>query len=143
MEDGEKIVHAHDPTSPDPVKLGGIGEIVARAIDERSPVAARAVTLGHIQRGGSPVANDRVIGTQFGAKATRLLLEGKTNRMVAWAGGRVTDVDITLPAGGQRTIQPDDPLVRAARDCYTSFGDTAPAHLPEDKRGRGPRGLLR
>ncbi|MEM1451429.1 MAG: ATP-dependent 6-phosphofructokinase [Planctomycetota bacterium] len=143
MEDGEKVVHAHDPTSPDPVKLGGIGEIVARAIDERSPVEARAVTLGHIQRGGSPVANDRVIGTQFGAKATRLLLEGKTNRMVAWAGGRVTDVDITLPAGGQRTIQPDDPLVRAARDCYTSFGDTAPAHLPEDKRGRGPRGLLR
>ena len=143
MLGGEQIVHKLDPTSPDPVKLGGIGEFVAHAIDERSPVEARAVTLGHVQRGGSPVANDRVLGTQFGAAATQLLLDGKGNRMVAWQKGRVTDIDITEPAEGQRTIPLDDPLVAAARSCYTSFGDTAPRALAEDKRGRGPRGLLR
>jgi len=140
---GEQIVHKLDPTSPDPVKLGGIGDFVARQIDERSPVEARAVTLGHTQRGGSPVANDRVLGTQFGAAATQLLLDGKKNRMVAWQAGLVTDVDITTPAGGQRTIPPNDPLVAAARQCFTSFGDAAPKTLADHQRGRGPRGLLR
>lgn len=135
VEGGEQIVHALDPTSPDPVKLGGIGEWVARAIDERSPVEARAVTLGHVQRGGSPVANDRVLGTLFGAHATQLLLDGKAGRMVAWQGGRVTDVPITEPAGGQRTIDPGDPLVAAARACYTSFGDAPPRDLPTAARG--------
>ena len=143
MEGGEQVVHAMDPTSPDPVKLGGIGEVVARAIDERSPVEARAVTLGHVQRGGSPVANDRVLGTLFGAAATQLLIDGERNRMVAWRKGAVTHVPITEPAGGQRTIPADDPLVAAARACYTSFGDEAPRALAEQKRGRGPRGLLR
>jgi len=143
MEGGEQVVHAMDHTSPDPVKLGGIGDVVARAIDERSPVEARAVTLGHVQRGGSPVANDRVLGTLFGAAATQLLLDGERNRMVAWQQGAVTHVPITEPAGGQRTIQADDPLVAAARACYTSFGDAAPRGLAEAKRGRGPRGLLR
>lgn len=140
---GEQVIHAMDPTSPDPVKLGGIGDWVAKAIDERSVVEARAVTLGHVQRGGSPVANDRVLGTQFGAAATQLLLDGQANRMVAWREGRVTHVPITDPAGGQRTIPPDDPLVAAARSCYTTFGDAAPRDLPKDKRGHGPRGLLR
>lgn len=140
---GEQIVHALDPTSPDPVKLGGVGEWVAKQIDERSAVEARAVTLGHVQRGGSPVANDRVLGTQFGAAATQLLLDGKFNRMVAWREGRVTDIDITTPAGGQRTIAMDEPLMAAARACYTSFGDTAPRNLPEAMRGHGPQGLLR
>ncbi|MFT7169938.1 MAG: phosphofructokinase-like protein [Paracoccaceae bacterium] len=143
MIGGKQVVHAMDLTSPDPVKLGGIGEVVANLIDERSPVEARAVTLGHVQRGGSPVANDRVLGTQFGAAATQLLLDGHANRMVAWVDGRVTHIDISNPAKGQRTIPADDPLVAAARACYTTFGDAAPRGLPVDKQGRGPRGLLR
>ncbi|MEM8710554.1 MAG: ATP-dependent 6-phosphofructokinase [Planctomycetota bacterium] len=143
MIGGKQVVHALDPTSPDPVKLGGIGEVVAKLIDERSPVESRAVTLGHTQRGGSPVANDRVLGTQFGAAATQLLLDGRANRMVAWVDGRVTDIDISDPAKGQRTIAPDEPLVTAARACYTNFGDEMPRQLSADKRGRGPRGLLR
>lgn len=143
MIGGEQVVHAMDPTSPDPVKLGGIGEVVAKLIDERSPVESRAVTLGHTQRGGSPVANDRVLGTQFGAAATQLLLDGRANRMVAWVNGRVTDIDIGDPAKGQRTIAADEPLVTAARACYTTFGDEAPRKLESGQRGRGPRGLLR
>ena len=143
MIGGEQVVHNLDPTSPDPVKLGGIGELVAKTIDARSAVEARAVTLGHVQRGGSPVPGDRVLGTQFGAAATQLLLDGNGGRMVAWRDGRVTHIPITEPAGGQRTISPTDDLVAAARACYTSFGDEAPRHLNEEKRGRGPRGLLR
>lgn len=139
---GEQIVHALDPTSPDPVKLGGVGEWVAKQIDERSPVEARAVTLGHTQRGGSPVAGDRVLGTLFGAAATELLLAGKAGRMVAWVDGRVTDIPITDPAGGQRTIAADEPLVAAARACYTSFGDASPRELAEAKRGRGLKGQI-
>ena len=143
MEGGEQVVHALDPTSPDPVKLGGIGEQIAHEIDARSVVEARAVTLGHVQRGGSPVADDRVLGTLFGAHATHLLLEGASNRMVAWRGGAVGDVDITVPGQGQRTVPLDDPHVLAARSCYTTFGDEVPRKLREEARGRGPRGLLR
>ncbi len=139
MIGGEQVVHAMDPTSPDPVKLGGIGDVVAKLIDERSPVESRAVTLGHVQRGGSPVANDRVLGTQFGAAATQLLLDGHSNRMVAWVEGRVTHIDISDPAKGQRVIAPDDPLVSAARACYTSFGDTSPRGLAQEMTGFGPQ----
>ncbi|MDG1490838.1 MAG: ATP-dependent 6-phosphofructokinase, partial [Planctomycetota bacterium] len=115
MEGGEQVVHTLDPTSPDPVKLGGIGEQIAQEIDRESDVEARAVTLGHVQRGGSPVADDRVLGTLFGAHATRLLLQGAANRMVAWRDGAVGDVDITVPGQGQRTVPLDDPHVLAAR----------------------------
>ena len=143
MEGGEQVVHTLDPTSPDPVKLGGIGERIAQEIDRRSDVEARAVTLGHVQRGGSPVADDRVLGTLFGAHATHLLLEGASNRMVAWRGGAVGDVDITVPGQGQRVVPEDDPHVLAARACFTTFGDEGPRKLREEARGRGPRGLLR
>ena len=56
--------------------------------------------------------------------------------MVAWRGGAVGDVDITVPGQGQRTVPLDDPHVLAARSCYTTFGDEVPRKLREDARGR-------
>lgn len=125
---GQQVVARIDPTSPDPVRLGGVGKLVADSIESitalrAEPIEARYVVLGHVQRGGTPVAADRVLATQFGHHAMRLIKSGARNRMVALSGGALTDVDIAYPAGRQRTIPPDHPLIAAARSVYTAFGD--------------------
>jgi len=120
---GEQVVNSIDLTSPDPIRLGGIGAWVARGIEQRVEVDARTVVLGHVQRGGKPVPADRVLATLLGDRATELLLTGKRNRMVAIQRGRVTDIPIHEPADRQRTIPMDEPLLAAARSVFTSFGD--------------------
>lgn len=121
---GSPVIERMDPTSPDPVRLGGISRQIAHEIEDRTGIESRHVVLGHVQRGGSPVATDRVLATRLGYAATCLLKEGRMNRMVAIESGRVSDVDISVPAQGQRTVTPDDALIAAARSVYTSFGDT-------------------
>ena len=120
--DGEQVVRAVDPASPDPIRLGGIAAQVAAEIEARTEVEARHVVLGHLQRGGTPTASDRVLCTRFGHHAGELLREGQSNRMVCLDGMHVTNVDITTPQGKQRTIPLDYPLLDAARSLYTSFG---------------------
>ncbi len=119
---GEKIVAEVDPTSPDPIKLGGVGKFVADQIEERSGIETRYSVLGHMQRGGTPVAEDRVLATEFGYAAVQTLMEGKPNRLVVMQGRTVTDVDILSAENKQRTIPHDHPLIQAARSVGTSFG---------------------
>lgn len=120
---GAQIVARRDESSPDPIRLGGVGKFVADEIEKQTGVESRYVVLGHTQRGGTPVAGDRVLATLLGNHAMRLLREGKVGRMVAVQGGRLTDVDITAPAGKQRLVPPDEPLIGASRDLGISFGD--------------------
>ena len=73
--------------------VGGVIEM-AKQIEEKTGIEARATILGHIQRGGSPSARDRVIASQMGSKCVELLLEGKSNRIVCMQDGKISDVDI-------------------------------------------------
>lgn len=120
---GEQVVKRVDPTSPEPVRLGGVGQVVADEIEECTGIESRHVVLGHVQRGGSPVPRDRVLSTLFGSHAAQLLRDGRLDRMVAWQRGGLLDIGIREPAGRQRLVPPDDPLVGAARRIFTSFGD--------------------
>jgi len=120
---GEQVVQRHVADPAEPKRLGGVSSVVAETIEERTGVAARYVVLGHVQRGGSPIAADRVLATQFGHGAVELLKAGQLNRMIAMQEGRLTSIDITEPAGKQRLVPPDQPLIAAARGVYTSFGD--------------------
>lgn len=122
---GEQVVRRHVAQSHDPIRLGGIAERLAGQIEAATDVPARFVVLGHVQRGGGPVHQDRVLGTELGMAAVDLVVAGRFDRMVAVQGGRVVDVDIAVPAGKQRPVPLDDPLVAAARGVYTSFGDEA------------------
>ena len=61
------------------VRLGGISQLLARAIEERTHFETRFVVLGHIQRGGSPTAHDRVLATRFGVFATEMIQRGRNN----------------------------------------------------------------
>lgn len=120
---GEKLVARIDPTSPDPIKLGGVGRFVAEALEKDTGVESRYVVLGHVQRGGTPVAADRVLATQLGHHAMTLLKAGERNVMVAVQGGRLARVPIEHAAGKQRTVPMDAPLLEAAKAVYTSFGE--------------------
>lgn len=76
------------------VRLGGIGEKLGQEIEKRTGFETRVSVLGHIQRGGSPTAFDRVLGTRFGVKAVELLREKKFGRMVALSGNKIVDVPL-------------------------------------------------
>ncbi len=120
---GKPFVDRTDPTSPDPIRLGGVARAIANQIEAKTPLESRYVVLGHVQRGGTPVAADRVLATQFGDYAMELLLTGKKNRMVAYQGGAYTDVALVEAAGKQRLIPPNHSLLAAAKSVGTGFGD--------------------
>ncbi len=120
---GQKVVAHYDPTSPDPVRLGGVGQVLARQIEDCTGIESRATVLGHVQRGGPPTATDRVLATEFGYTAMKLLMSGSSNRLVVMQKGVVTDIDLMTAAGRQRLVPPDHPLIAAARAIGTSFGD--------------------
>ncbi len=120
---GEQIVDRVVEKSPDPIRLGGVAKWLATEIEERTEIESRYVVLGHTQRGGTPVAGDRVLATQFGHHAMQLLKMGKTNRLVVMQGGTLGDVDIQSAADKQRLVPVDHPLIAAARSVYTCFGD--------------------
>ncbi len=121
--DGVQAVDRVDPLSPDPIRLGGISKVVADRIEKRTGLETRTTILGHVQRGGTPVPEDRLLATSFGHAAIAALMAGKKNRMVVMQGGRVTDIDIFKVANRQRQVPLDHPLILAARDIDTSFGD--------------------
>ncbi|MBZ0172583.1 MAG: 6-phosphofructokinase [Phycisphaerales bacterium] len=123
-EGGEQIVDRVIETSPDPVRLGGVGKWVASRVEDRTGVESRNVVLGHVQRGGTPVAADRVLATRFGHAAMELLRRGEMSRLVVMQEGRLSHIEITAAADKQRLIEPDtEPLIEAARSVYTCFGD--------------------
>ena len=83
---GERVVKEIDPSAPDPIRLGGVGELLADDIERETGIATRAVVLGHILRGGTPNASDRVLATRLGARAVELLAEGAQGRLVVMQG---------------------------------------------------------
>lgn len=86
------------------VRLGGIGERIGVEIEKRTGYETRVSVLGHIQRGGSPSAFDRVLGTRFGVKAVELVKNKKFGRMVSLSGNKITDVSISEAVGTLKTV---------------------------------------
>jgi 6-phosphofructokinase 1 len=120
---GQQVIRRMDPTSPEPARLGGIGQKVAEDVESATGIETRTITLGHVQRGGTPVAADRVLATEFGNKAIELLVAGERSRLVVMKERTVTHIPLEDAEGKQRLISLDDPLVRAARNVGTCFGD--------------------
>jgi phosphofructokinase-like protein len=85
-------------------RYGGIGELLAREMEERLKIETRTVSLGYVQRGGTPTAFDRLLGTRMGIAAVDLAHEGKFGRMVSLQGSRIDSVDLNLVRGGPRRV---------------------------------------
>jgi 6-phosphofructokinase 1 len=120
---GDRFIDQVVEDSPDPVRLGGVGKYVAQKVEAASGLDGRAIVLGHVQRGGTPTAYDRILATQFGYHAFELLMAGKFGHMVVRQDGVITSVHIAEVANKVRTIPQDYPLLKAARAVGTCFGD--------------------
>ena len=120
---GQQVISRVDPNSPDPVRLGGIGQRIAADIEAATGIETRTIGLGHVQRGGTPVAEDRVLATEFGSTAVDLLMAGEKGRLVVMRGRTVTHIPLEEAEGKQRLVPVDHPLVHAARNVGTCFGD--------------------
>ncbi|MBN1587780.1 MAG: 6-phosphofructokinase [Candidatus Omnitrophica bacterium] len=86
------------------VRLGGIGQRLAELIEERTGHETRVTVLGHTQRGGSPTAMDRILGTRFGVKAYQVLKAGETGKMVSLKGTKIEAVPIANIRGKLKTL---------------------------------------
>jgi ATP-dependent phosphofructokinase / diphosphate-dependent phosphofructokinase len=104
-------------------RLGGVGERVALAIEELTGKETRECTLGHLQRGGSPTALDRILGLRFGVQAVHLAKEGKFGRMVSYQSYHVGDVPIQDAVTKLRVVTKDSEIIAAARAIGICFGD--------------------
>ena len=122
----------------DNTKLGGIGEQVAKQLEELTGLEARTTVLGYMQRGGTPTAFDRVLSTKYGAKAMELALQGKFNVLTVIKDGKLDYVSLEDVVGKNtkigavsgntaesniRRVNMDHDLVKTARDIGINLGD--------------------
>lgn len=120
---GRRVVRQKVKDSGDPVRLGGIGQVIGNLIEEATGIETRVTVLGHIQRGGSPSSFDRVLATRFGVEAAKLAIEGKTGFMTALRGKEIVAVPLAEATQRPSPVPPDSQLVQAARSIGISFGD--------------------
>lgn len=104
-------------------RLGGVGEKVANELQAFTDKETRLVVLGHLLRGGSPVASDRLIALRFGAAAVRALEEGQAGIMVALDPPNVKYVPLEEAIYRMKTVPLDCDTVLTARDLGICFGD--------------------
>ncbi|HUP70724.1 MAG TPA: ATP-dependent 6-phosphofructokinase [Acidimicrobiales bacterium] len=89
------------------VRLGGVGNLVASEIENRTGFETRVTILGHIQRGGTPTAFDRVLATRFGIAASEAVHDGAFGHMVALQAGQIVRVPLADAVGELKTLDPD------------------------------------
>ncbi|MGB0384476.1 MAG: 6-phosphofructokinase [Ardenticatenaceae bacterium] len=102
--------------------LGGVGHWLGHEIAHHSNAQTRTVVLGHLQRGGSPSAFDRILATQFGASAVRLIRKRKFGYMTSLQGGDIVSIPIQSIVGQQKKVPIDGKLVQTAHGLGISFG---------------------
>ncbi len=119
---GEDFSTKREADATQQAQLGGAGDHLARLIRERTSFDVRTTVLGHVQRGGTPSAFDRLLATRFGVAAVDLLAAGKYGRVAAYRGGEVVDVAIEQATAKLKQVQRDGPLVLAARSLNVELG---------------------
>lgn len=102
---------------------GSIGYRVAREIEEATGLESRVTVLGYLQRGGTPVAYDRVLASQFGTAAANMLATGEYGKMVALQENRLVGVPLERVANRIKTVPLDHHMIETARDVGTCLGD--------------------
>lgn len=105
------------------VRLGGIGKVISKKLEEATGIETRSCVLGHIQRGGSPCAYDRILGVRFGSYAVELVEQKMFSCMVALRGTQMVAVPIEEAVKTLKVVDPNCQMVRTARDLGVCFGD--------------------
>lgn len=105
--EGDQVIRTEERDSFGHVRLGGIGVWLEHEIQQRTGYETRATVLGHIQRGGSPIAFDRVLATRFGIAAIDAVSERDFGKMVALSGTNIVRVSIGEAVSQPRTLDPE------------------------------------
>ena len=103
-------------------RLGGIGNKVGADIGKCTEMEVRVIVLGHLQRGGSPSAFDRILSTRFGVAAVDLIANKRFGEMVCLKGQRIESVSLNEVAKGQKKVPTEEGLVKTAESIGISFG---------------------
>ena len=139
-KDGEMVIQnvRDNGAGVDNTKLGGVGQVVAKQLEELTGLEARNTTLGYMQRGGTPTAFDRVLSTKYGSKAMELALEGKFGTLTVIKNGKLDSVSLEDVVGNNtkigavsgntvesnlRKVTMEDDLVKTARNIGINLGD--------------------
>ena len=121
--EGGDIIFSRKVDDPnDPIRLGGISNYVGNKIEDITGIETRYTILGHVQRGGSPTAFDRILATRFGYHAVEAALKGKFGYMVGIRGQDIRTTLIKEAIEIPRRIKPQSDLVKTAMSVGTSFG---------------------
>ena len=122
LEEGHDLIYQDIGNNKGAPRLGGIGFHLRQELEQLTNKECRCVVLGHLQRGGRPNAFDRMLATNYGACAVRVLESGQRGMMMALQASDVVTVPISQAIANIKTVPPDGQLVRTARDTGISFG---------------------
>jgi ATP-dependent phosphofructokinase / diphosphate-dependent phosphofructokinase len=118
------IVSSEGSAGSEHVRLGGVAFQLSKQLKEAGCTAEiRETVLGHVQRGGTPIAYDRVLATLFGVKAFELALEGRFGEMVSLRNYKISSVPLSEATKEMSFVNPDCYEVKAAKGLGISFGD--------------------
>lgn len=120
---GEAVIRRLVKESLDPVRLGGVGFVLGDQIEKLTGLETRTVVMGHLLRGGTPTAYDRVLATQLGTEAVSMIQQNTFGYMVGIKNGALIQVPLEKVAKGPRTIPHNHSLLTTARSVGTYFGD--------------------
>lgn len=123
-KDGEAVVLKVREDSPDPIRLGGIANVVADKLEELCSNEARATILGHVQRGGTTSGHDRILSSRYGYAAVELAMQGKFGNMVVLKGDEIGYESLENVIGQEtKKVDPSGELVQMAKALGVCFGD--------------------
>ena len=104
-------------------RLGGIGEVLAASLRDCCQIEVRVIVLGHLQRGGSPTAFDRLLASRFGNMAVQLIASDRYGQMVALQGDQIISVPIPVAVARQKLIPLDSDILRTAHGLDINLGN--------------------
>ncbi|MTI79539.1 MAG: ATP-dependent 6-phosphofructokinase [Firmicutes bacterium] len=123
VPEGGNMIYQNQHSDDVPLRLGGIGNVIAQNLEKMTEREARAIVLGHLQRGGSPTAHDRILATRYGTAAMNLTAQEKYGNVVSLDNGMVVPVPLSEATNGIKTVEKNNELVKTARSIGISFGD--------------------
>jgi ATP-dependent phosphofructokinase / diphosphate-dependent phosphofructokinase len=120
-QEGDRFVKGKVPGQSE--QLGGVGEYLAKILSEKTGKESRSLVLGHLQRGGTPSAYDRLISLRFGAAAVRTLAEAEFNRMIVMQQNQIKSIPLEDVANKTRCVDLDSDTILTAREIGICLGD--------------------
>lgn len=103
-------------------RYAGMGQYIAKELSQHMEAEIRVTVLGHVQRGGQPAAQDRILAAAFGVHAVDILMQNKNDRLVIWRNREVTDVAISEGIDQYRTVDVGGTLIKTAKGLGICFG---------------------